>query len=129
MLDRWLGQRFERRHSGSGEMGLTGACSNQATWRVLAAANRVRKDLVVLPGPVGPTLKIAPRLAPTTTAIIEVLRSSDVPLTIPDVSRRVEQTLGRCVSRASVKAALSDMAAAQKSPVRRVSRGRYESTS
>jgi hypothetical protein len=37
-----------------------------------------------------------------------VLRASDVPLTIAEVSRRVEQTLGRSVNRASVKATLPD---------------------
>jgi len=110
-------------------MGLTGACSNQQTRRVLAAANGVREDLVALPSPARPTLKILPRVEPATTAIIEVLGSSEVPLTIADVLRRVEQTLGRSVNSASLKATLSDMAASQKSPVRRVSRGYYESTS
>lgn len=96
---------------------------------MLVDANRVRADLVALPGRRDPTMKVARRSKLATTAIIEVLRSSDVPLTIPEVSRRVEQTLGRAVNRASVKATLSDMASSQKSPVRRVRRGHYDAPS
>jgi hypothetical protein len=125
----WPEQWFERRQLGSGEMGLTGACSNQEIRLMLADANRVRADLVALPGGRGPTMKVARRRELATTAIVEVLRSSVVPLTIGDVLRRVEQTLGRSVNPASLKAALSEMASSQKSPVRRVSRGHYDSPS
>ncbi len=107
-------------------MGLTGACSNQWTRLVLADANRVRTDLVALSGRSGPMTKVAPRREPATTAIIEVLRVSDVPLAIADILQRVEQILGCSVNRASLKASLADMASAN-NPIRRVSRGRYES--
>lgn len=110
-------------------VGLTGACSNQQTRLVLADANRVRADLVALPGRSGPTTKLAPRHEPATTGIIEVLRMSDGPLAIADVLQRVEQMLGRSVSRGSLKGSLSELAASTNRPVRRVSRGRYESTS
>ena len=109
-------------------MGLTGACSNQATGRALAEANRARVRLVALPGRSAPKPKVAQRPMPATEIIAEVLRASDEPLGIADVLERVEQILGRSVRRASLKAALAEMAASDASPVRRVSRGRYESS-
>jgi hypothetical protein len=92
---------------------------------MLADANRIRADLVALPGRAGATLKLAPRREPATTAISDVLRMSNRPLSIPDILQRVEQVLGRSFHRPSLKAALSEMAASQNHPVRRVGRGRY----
>jgi len=107
-------------------MELTGACSNQQTRLMLADANRIRADLVALPGRAGRTLTPVPRREPATTAISDVLRRSNRPLSIPEILQRVEQVLGRSLNRASLKAALSEMAASQNHPVRRVGRGRYD---
>ncbi len=109
-------------------MGLTGACSNQQTRLTLADANLVRADLVALPGRSAPTAKVAPRPVAATAVIAEVLRTSGEPLGIADVLQRVEEMLGRSIKRASLKAALAEMAASESIPVRRVRRGRYEST-
>lgn len=108
-------------------MALSGACSNQQTRLTLADANRVRADLVALPGRSAPTARVAPRPVPATAVIAEVLRTSEEPLGIADVLQRVEQLLGRSIKQASLKAALAEMAASESIPVRRVRRGRYES--
>jgi len=84
---------------------------------------------VALPGRAGSTIRLAPRREPATTAISKVLRMSDRPLSIPEILQRVEHVLGRSLNRASIKASLSEMAASQGHPVRRVSRGRYGSIS
>lgn len=109
-------------------MGLTGTCSNR-TALVLADANRVRADLLALPGQAGPTTRVEPRPEPATRVIVEMLCTSDVPLGIGEVFQRAEQMLGRSVNRASLKAALAEVVSSENRPIRRVSRGRYESTS
>ena len=106
-------------------MGLTGACSNQPTSRLLADANRARATLVALPGAWSPTIRSVALQEPMQPMIVLVLEASDVPLAIGDVVERVEQALRRSVHRPSVKAALSEMAGSENYPVRRVSRGRY----
>jgi hypothetical protein len=108
-------------------VGLTGACSNQPARPKIDEANRVRAKLVAAHGCASPASKPAPRSAPSTTAIVEVLRLSDEPLAIKDIVERVEQCLGRSVKRVSVKASLAEMAASPAHPVQRVARGRYVS--
>jgi hypothetical protein len=109
-------------------VGLTGACSNQPTSQLLADANRARAALVAQPGASSPTIRSFARPKPMQPMIVLVLQASDVPLAIAEVLKRVEQVLGRSVNRASLKAALSEMAISQNHPIRRVSRGCYEST-
>ncbi len=109
---------------GLSRMGLTGACSNQPTSLLLAEANRARAALVAQPGASSPRT-IVSRPKPMQPIIVLVLQASDVPLTIADIVQRVERVLGRSVHRPSVKAALSEMAGSTRSPVQRVSRGRY----
>jgi hypothetical protein len=109
-------------------MALTGACSNPAPRPKIAEANRVRAKLVAGTGRAAPASKLAPRQAPATAAIAEVLQANDGPLAIADIWHRVEQRLGRPVNRASVKAWLAEMAASERYAVKRVGRGRYVST-
>jgi hypothetical protein len=93
--------------------------------RLLTDANRARAALVALPGAWSPAIRSFTRLEPMQPMIVLVLQASDVPLGITDVVLRVEQALERSVHRPSVKAALSEMAGLENSPVRRVSRGLY----
>ena len=68
-------------------------------------------------------------MQPVTAAVVDILRMSDTAMSIEDILQRAQQDLGRSINRASLKAALSEMASSESSPVRRASRGRYETAS
>jgi hypothetical protein len=94
----------------------------------IVEANRVRANLVAGTGRTTPGSKLAPRQAPATAAIAEVLHANRWTTGDGDIWHRVEHRLGRPVNRTFVKAWLAEMAASERYAVKRVGRGRYVST-
>jgi hypothetical protein len=110
-------------------MRLTGARSNPVIARRIEIAARTHEQIRRSHGLVDRASRSVFRLpmGAIQTAVLETLGASQSPLRVGEIQLRVEQRLGRSVSRHTVNSVLSVAARDENAPVSRTTLGRYRS--